>query len=451
MKKVLFCLLITSFFIIFSNSGVYSQDQLSKNDITQYVEFPNDPDFKDQKYLHNEVKGSHDLGYLEYYRYYKAHRDEIVSKYLEYHDSLPIVAIVDADYNLRGIELKGNDYIRYWINEDEIPRNGIDDDGNGWVDDYDIMNFVDKVTYKEKGRNEIVTAIGGLLYSTPYPPADEFDRQSDFRGQNVAKIAGAKQDNEEGMHGILPDEIKMILITQGHKNSGTWINTRDSLYYISDLKDDGVNIVAINMSFANAFKSDTYFGFDFTFSKNALEDRLKGLEERGILYAAAAGNEYRSADLQPIYPASSGFNNGIVVGAATSRGQKEQDSNYGFNTLDIFAVQDSTLGATAIATAVIGVANLLYPACAPLEIKELILESYMPVKPLIQMSQYDGIIRLSGEDGVGLITKNEGESDYHLNTKLRDKICAAYPEEIEDTTDEDNSTAEMSGIDGIID
>ncbi|MCJ8275505.1 MAG: hypothetical protein MJK18_01590, partial [Bdellovibrionales bacterium] len=54
-------------------------------------------------------------------------------------DERPIVAVIDS----------GVDYTHYvfedseamWVNEDEIPMNGIDDDGNGYIDDVRGWNF----------------------------------------------------------------------------------------------------------------------------------------------------------------------------------------------------------------------------------------------------------------------------------------------------------------------
>ncbi len=48
------------------------------------------------------------------------------------------VAIIDSGFDLEHEDLKGN----YWINEDEIPDNGLDDDRNGYIDDVNGWNFI---------------------------------------------------------------------------------------------------------------------------------------------------------------------------------------------------------------------------------------------------------------------------------------------------------------------
>ena len=49
-----------------------------------------------------------------------------------------IVAIIDSGVDIEHEDLKG----KIWINEDEIPDNGIDDDQNGYVDDIHGWNFI---------------------------------------------------------------------------------------------------------------------------------------------------------------------------------------------------------------------------------------------------------------------------------------------------------------------
>ena len=49
-----------------------------------------------------------------------------------------LVAVIDSGFDLDHEDLKGN----YWVNEGEIPDNGIDDDKNGYIDDTYGWNFI---------------------------------------------------------------------------------------------------------------------------------------------------------------------------------------------------------------------------------------------------------------------------------------------------------------------
>lgn len=49
-----------------------------------------------------------------------------------------VVAVIDGGVDINHEDLKG----RIWVNEDEIPGNGIDDDKNGFIDDINGWNFI---------------------------------------------------------------------------------------------------------------------------------------------------------------------------------------------------------------------------------------------------------------------------------------------------------------------
>ncbi|MCB0357820.1 MAG: S8 family serine peptidase, partial [Bdellovibrionales bacterium] len=57
----------------------------------------------------------------------------------------PVVAIIDTGLDINHKVFKDSNAL--WVNEDEIPNNGIDDDGNGYVDDVNGWNFVHNSGY----------------------------------------------------------------------------------------------------------------------------------------------------------------------------------------------------------------------------------------------------------------------------------------------------------------
>ena len=52
-----------------------------------------------------------------------------------------VIAVIDTGVQINHPDLKEN----IWVNKDEIPGNGIDDDNNGYVDDVNGYDFVNNV------------------------------------------------------------------------------------------------------------------------------------------------------------------------------------------------------------------------------------------------------------------------------------------------------------------
>ena len=404
-------------------------------------EIPNDPYLPAQVYLYNNDSAKHDLGFIEFYNFWLSEKSKILEHYKKFNKKPPIIAVIDTDY-----DLYDRDTIdRYYINEKEIDENNIDDDNNGWADDYLIINTADVKTYKtktpvEQWRENTIGHLGEKLYLTEYPPVDKYDRNPYYHGHIVSSIIASAQNNNTGMTGIVPEVIKVLPITAGHKKGLQWIAIRNALDYIIDMKKSGLNIVAVNMSFGGNFLKDNIFGKDsYLGGKGNLEEKLRDLDENNILYIVAAGNYYHSVDLRELYPSSYGLDNGIVVAAATSTGRKSAPSDYGKESVDIFAVaqfDNKTINlndyfyrlieideipytsfATAIVSAVVGIAHVLFPECNYQQIKKIVLESSEPINYLNRMSRYPGIVKLAGKNGIGLIT------DGSLNTNLLYKYC----------------------------
>lgn len=66
-------------------------------------------------------------------------------------DPSVVVAVIDQGVDYTHEDLEAN----MWVNEDEIPNNGIDDDNNGYIDDVHGVNFVDMVAVNGKYKGEI--------------------------------------------------------------------------------------------------------------------------------------------------------------------------------------------------------------------------------------------------------------------------------------------------------
>ncbi len=151
-----------------------------------------------------------------------------------------IVAVIDTGVDYNHIDLRDN----IWVNTGEIPNNGIDDDGNGYVDDYYGWNCV--------GDNN--------------DPMDD-----NGHGTHVAGIIAA-ENNDVGTVGVAYNS-KIMCIKAG--NSSGYFNNSDIAEAIQYAYMNGASV--INMSFGGSNIS------------LAVEDALENAYNQCVL-VAAAGN-----------------------------------------------------------------------------------------------------------------------------------------------------------------
>jgi hypothetical protein len=176
-----------------------------------------------------------------------------------------VVAILDDGFYVDNVELQPN----VFINENEIPDNGIDDDGNGYVDDH-------------RGYN--VRTNNGL-----------HDQKT--HGTQVAGIIGAKGNNDLGIAGINWD-VKLLFISGVVTDieiveAYEYIRAMKQLY-ISSNGQRGANIIVTNFSAGISDKNESDFP-----EWCALYNDLGNL---GILSVGAVENaniDYAEADDMP--------------------------------------------------------------------------------------------------------------------------------------------------------
>lgn len=200
-----------------------------------------------------------------------------------------VIAVTDSGIRYDHEDLAEN----IWRNTGEIPNNQIDDDGNGYIDDYYGANVIDPTL----------------------PPMDD-----NGHGSHVAGIIGAVGNNDSGTSGVAWRTQLMAIKAQNSSGRGT---LADSVEAIDYAVVNGAHI--INASWG----SNTY--------SDALESALERARDKGVYIVAAAGNEGSHNDETPHYPSNSELENVIAVAAATELGGLAGFSNFGINTVDLAA------------------------------------------------------------------------------------------------------------------
>ena len=224
------------------------------------------------------------------------------------------VVIAVSDQGIFGCheDLQG----QVWKNPGEIPDNGIDDDGNGYIDDINGWNFFD---------NTNVIFMG-----------------NEYHGTHVAGTVGAIGNNTKGVIGGSP-HVTLISLKFLHGTDGYGYNDAaiQSFDYVIDLKQRyHLNLPAITASWGGG-------GFDQFFL-----DVIARCKAANIICNFAAGNSYNSNDdpTTRLYPAGytmHGADNEIAVGAADWSLNKASFSNYGKLSVTVFAPGTGILSAGA--------------------------------------------------------------------------------------------------------
>lgn len=207
-----------------------------------------------------------------------------------------LVAIVDTGVDLSHPDVAPN----LWRNPREVPRNGRDDDANGIVDD---VHGAD------------------LVHGDGRPDDDE------GHGTHVAALAAARGDDGFGIAGVAPAaRIMAVKVLDGARRGEPATIAAGVRYAL----DHGARI--INLSVNGDEPSPE------------LEAALAAAARAGAVVVASAGNEGRSLDAAPSYPASSPSPAVLAVGATDRRARVARFSNSG-RAVDVLAPGVSVLSA----------------------------------------------------------------------------------------------------------
>jgi len=256
-----------------------------------------------------------------------------------------VVAVIDTGVDYTHADLAAN----IWTNPGEIPGNGLDDDGNGFVDDVHGYDFI----------------------NNDGDPMD--DMNPIYHGTHCAGTIGAVGNNGVGVAGVCWNVRIMALKFLGASGSGD--------------TSDAVRAVEYAVLMGARLTSNSWGGGGAT---QSLRDAIAAAGAAGQLFIAAAGNSNRDNDLTPLYPTGYDCDNIISVMATDSNDVRASFSCYGATTVDIAAPgvgiysckagnAYQSLSGTSMATPhVAGAAALLLsvdPALTWAEIKAILLDT----------------------------------------------------------------------------
>lgn len=258
-----------------------------------------------------------------------------------------VVGVIDTGVDYSHVDLADN----AWVNPGEIAGDGIDNDGNGYIDDVHGINAI--------------TDAGD--------PMDD-----NGHGTHVSGTIGGTGDNGEGIAGVNHDVSIVGCKFLSASGSGSTSDALKCMDYMVALKNNGVNVRVLNNSWGGGGSSQSMI------------DAINASEAADILFVAAAGNASVDNDANPHYPSSYEHDSVLAVASTTHTDSMSSFSQWGLTSVDIGAPGSAilstipgggydTFSGTSMATPhVVGAAALVLsinPDLNVIELKELLLNS----------------------------------------------------------------------------
>ncbi len=208
-----------------------------------------------------------------------------------------IVAVIDTGVDYRHPDLAAN----MWVNPGEIPGNGIDDDGNGYIDD---------------------------VYGYDFANNDGDPMDDNSHGTHVSGTIGAVGNNSLGVVGVAWRTKIMALKFIGADGYGLTSDAINAILYAADMGAKVAN---------NSWGGLAWDRGGVLYAK-PLQDAIQTAADAGMLFVAAAGNDGTFTDeFSTAIPAGLPVSNIISVAATDHNDELAWFSNHGAVEVDIAA------------------------------------------------------------------------------------------------------------------
>ena len=193
------------------------------------------------------------------------------------------VAVIDTGLDYTHPDIAAN----LWTNPGEIAGNGIDDDGDGFIDD---------------------------VHGWDYVNGDNDPRDDHGHGTHVSGIIAAAADNALGIAGVAPESKIIPIKVLGATGSGFVTDVIAAIRYAANL---GAQVINLSLGILKSFLSKSL--------KSSFESAVSYAKNKGTIVVAAAGNS--NANVANNYPG--GIKDVIAVGATDPNNQRAWFSNFG--------------------------------------------------------------------------------------------------------------------------
>lgn len=278
-----------------------------------------------------------------------------------------VIAVIDEGVQYDHPDLAAN----MWTNTGEIPGNGIDDDGNGFIDDVYGYDF----------------------YDFDGDPMDEGGH-----GTHVAGTICAEGNNGIGIVGVVQQCKIMALRFLGPQGGYT---------------SGGIAAVDYAVQMGAKISNNSWGGGGFS---QGLYDAIAAARDADHVFLAAAGNDGTNNDVSPHYPSNYSLANVVSVAATDNRDRLASFSNYGAQSVDIAApgvdIASTSIGGTYVwmsgtsmatpnVTGVVALIRSQFPQMGYQEVIDLLYATARPAAAVAGITTTEGIANAEAALGGG--------------------------------------------------